>query len=167
MLMPPVLSTKTSKKTEKFHIFLHRPANIASASRNVFNFRRQELSGLERELADSFLFRTLLCIPVRRVRQETGPLSLPSFLSQPQPPFLSAYLLIYPLPSYLPTNQFSALKYTYIHRDIRTDRHESEYRGLPFRVSGIISSTYHQGSAKKNKHNAELQRGDPGTKESG
>ena len=68
MLMPPVLSTKTSKKTVQFHKFLHRPANIASASLNVFNFRRQELSALGRELADSFLFRTLLCIPVRRVR---------------------------------------------------------------------------------------------------
>ena len=167
MLMPPVLSTKTSKKTEKFHIFLHRPANIASASLNVFNFRRQELSALERELADSFLFRTLLCIPVRRVRQETGPLSLPSFLSQPQPPFLSAYLLIYPLPSYLPTNQFSALKYTYIHRDIRTDRHEREYRGHPFQ--GFRNYIFNLSSriGPKNKHNAELQRADPVAKVTG
>ena len=30
----------------------------------------------------------------------------------------------------------------------RTDTHESEYRGHPFRVSGIVPSTYHQGSAQ-------------------
>ena len=32
--------------------------------------------------------------------------------------------------------------------DRRTDRHESEYRGHPFRVSGIVPSTYHQGSVQ-------------------
>ena len=30
----------------------------------------------------------------------------------------------------------------------QTDRHESEYRGHPFRVSGIFPSTYHQGSVQ-------------------
>ena len=29
-----------------------------------------------------------------------------------------------------------------------TDGHESDYRGHPFRVSGIFPSTYHQGSAQ-------------------
>ena len=33
--------------------------------------------------------------------------------------------------------------------DTQTDRHESEYRGYPFRVSGFFPSTYHQGSAQK------------------
>ena len=33
--------------------------------------------------------------------------------------------------------------------DGHTDRHESEYRGHPFRVSGIFPSTYHQGSVQK------------------
>ena len=32
--------------------------------------------------------------------------------------------------------------------DTQTDRHESEYRGHPFRVSGIFPSTYHQGSVQ-------------------
>ena len=32
--------------------------------------------------------------------------------------------------------------------DTQTDRHESEYRGQPFRVSGIFSSTYHRGSVQ-------------------
>ena len=32
--------------------------------------------------------------------------------------------------------------------DRQTDRHESEYRGHPFRVSGIFPSTYHQGSVQ-------------------
>ena len=31
---------------------------------------------------------------------------------------------------------------------VQTDRHKSEYRGHPFRVSGIFSSTYHQGSVQ-------------------
>ena len=30
----------------------------------------------------------------------------------------------------------------------QTDRHESEYRGHPFRVSGIFPSTYHQGAVQ-------------------
>ena len=30
-----------------------------------------------------------------------------------------------------------------------TDRDESEYRGHPFRVSGMFPSTYHQGSAQQ------------------
>ena len=30
----------------------------------------------------------------------------------------------------------------------QTHRHKSEYRGHPFRVSGIINSTYHQGSVQ-------------------
>ena len=34
------------------------------------------------------------------------------------------------------------------HTDTQTDRHESEYRGHPFRVSGIFPSTYHQGSVQ-------------------
>ena len=29
--------------------------------------------------------------------------------------------------------------------DRHTDRHESEYRGHPFRLSGMFPSTYHQG----------------------
>ena len=29
-----------------------------------------------------------------------------------------------------------------------TQTHESEYRGHPFRVSGILPSTYHQGSVQ-------------------
>ena len=32
--------------------------------------------------------------------------------------------------------------------DTQTDRHQSEYRGHPFRVSGIFPSTFHQGSAQ-------------------
>ena len=36
-----------------------------------------------------------------------------------------------------------------VQTDIQTDRHEIEYRGHPFRVSGIFPSTYHQGSAQK------------------
>ena len=32
--------------------------------------------------------------------------------------------------------------------DRQTDRHESEYRGYPFKVSGCFSSTYHQGSVQ-------------------
>ena len=32
--------------------------------------------------------------------------------------------------------------------DRRTDTHESEYRGHPFRVSGIFPSTYHQGAVQ-------------------
>ena len=35
--------------------------------------------------------------------------------------------------------------------DTQTDRHESDYRGHPFRVSGVFPSTYHQGSAQKSK----------------
>ena len=35
-----------------------------------------------------------------------------------------------------------------IQRNRHTDRHESEYRGHPFRVSGIFPSTYHQGSVQ-------------------
>ena len=35
--------------------------------------------------------------------------------------------------------------------DRHTDMHESEYRGHPFRVSGIFPSTYHQGSVQKYK----------------
>ena len=31
------------------------------------------------------------------------------------------------------------------HTHTHTDTHESEYRGHPFRVSGIFPSTYHQG----------------------
>ena len=31
----------------------------------------------------------------------------------------------------------------------QTDRHESEYRGHPFRVLGIFPSIYHQGSVQK------------------
>ena len=31
-----------------------------------------------------------------------------------------------------------------------TDRHESEHRGHPFRVSGIVPSTYHQNRKKTN-----------------
>ena len=34
------------------------------------------------------------------------------------------------------------------HTDTQTDRHESEYRGHPFRVSGNVPSTYHQGSVQ-------------------
>ena len=34
-------------------------------------------------------------------------------------------------------------------KDRRTDRHESDYYGHHFRVSGVFPSTYHQGSAKK------------------
>ena len=30
----------------------------------------------------------------------------------------------------------------------QTDRHESDYCGNPFRVSGVFPSTYHQGSAR-------------------
>ena len=37
---------------------------------------------------------------------------------------------------------------TDIHTDTQTDRHECEYRGHPFRVSGIFPSTYHQGSVQ-------------------
>ena len=33
--------------------------------------------------------------------------------------------------------------------DTHTDTHESDYCGHPFRVSGVLPSTYHQGSAKK------------------
>ena len=33
--------------------------------------------------------------------------------------------------------------------DRHTDRHESEYRGHPFRVSGIFPSTYHQGTVQQ------------------
>ena len=33
--------------------------------------------------------------------------------------------------------------------DRQTDTHESDYRGHPFRVSGVFPSTYHQGSAQK------------------
>ena len=32
--------------------------------------------------------------------------------------------------------------------DRHTDRHESDYCGHPFRVSGVFPSTYHQGSAQ-------------------
>ena len=32
---------------------------------------------------------------------------------------------------------------------VHTDTHESEYRGPPFRVSGIFPSTYHQGPVQK------------------
>ena len=32
--------------------------------------------------------------------------------------------------------------------DRRTDTHESDYRGHPFRVSRVFPSTYHQGSAQ-------------------
>ena len=32
---------------------------------------------------------------------------------------------------------------------LRTDRHESDYCGHPFRVSGVFPSIYHQGSAQK------------------
>ena len=32
--------------------------------------------------------------------------------------------------------------------DTQTDRHESEYIGHPFRVSGIFPSTYQQGSVQ-------------------
>ena len=35
-----------------------------------------------------------------------------------------------------------------VQTDGHTDRHESEYRGHPFRVSGIFPSTYHQGSVQ-------------------
>ena len=35
------------------------------------------------------------------------------------------------------------------HTHTQTDRHESEYWGHPFRVSGFFPSTYHQGSAQK------------------
>ena len=31
----------------------------------------------------------------------------------------------------------------------QTDRHESDYCGNPFRVSGVFPSTYHQGLAQK------------------
>ena len=31
--------------------------------------------------------------------------------------------------------------------DGQTDTHESDYRGHPFRVSGVLPSTYHQGLA--------------------
>ena len=31
---------------------------------------------------------------------------------------------------------------------LRTDGHESDYCGHPFRVSGVFPSTYHQGSAQ-------------------
>ena len=33
--------------------------------------------------------------------------------------------------------------------DRQTDTHESDYRGHPFRVSGVFPSTYHQGSAQQ------------------
>ena len=39
--------------------------------------------------------------------------------------------------------------------DRQTDRHESNYCGHPFRVSGVFPSTYHQGSAQlyfSNRH---------------
>ena len=35
-----------------------------------------------------------------------------------------------------------------VQRNRQTDRHESENRGHPFRVSGIFPSTYHQGSVQ-------------------
>ena len=38
----------------------------------------------------------------------------------------------------------------------QTHRHESEYRGHPFRVSGIFPSTYHQGSVQLYLINTDL-----------
>ena len=35
------------------------------------------------------------------------------------------------------------------HTGTQSQRHESEYRGHPFRVLGILNSTYHQGSVKR------------------
>ena len=35
------------------------------------------------------------------------------------------------------------------HTDRQTHRHESDYCGHPFRVSGVLPSTYHQGSAQQ------------------
>ena len=35
-----------------------------------------------------------------------------------------------------------------VHTERHTDKHESEYKGHPFRVSEIFPSTYHQGSAQ-------------------
>ena len=44
-----------------------------------------------------------------------------------------------------------------VHTDRRTDRHKSEYRGHPFRVSGNLPSTYpegvNSGSRKARIHN--------------
>ena len=40
-----------------------------------------------------------------------------------------------------------------VQTDGRTDGDDSDYRGHPFRVSGVFPSTYHQGSAQKNKQN--------------
>ena len=38
---------------------------------------------------------------------------------------------------------------TYSQADTQPDRHESEYRGHPYRVSGFFPSTYHHGSVQK------------------
>ena len=36
----------------------------------------------------------------------------------------------------------------YTQTDRQTERHESDYCGHPFRVSGVFPSTYNQGTAK-------------------
>ena len=50
--------------------------------------------------------------------------------------------------------------------DTHTDTHESEYRGQPFRVSGMFPSTYHQGlvqykipltNSKTNRYRIEIE----------
>ena len=41
---------------------------------------------------------------------------------------------------------------TYRQTDRQTDRHESDYCGHPFRVSGVFPSTYHQGSAQQQQY---------------
>ena len=48
-----------------------------------------------------------------------------------------------------PKSRFLGQKMCFVARvqtDTQTDKHESEYKGHPFRVSGIFPSTYHQGS---------------------
>ena len=45
-------------------------------------------------------------------------------------------------------NRFLSQKVCSVAR-VQTDRHETDYREHPFRVSGFFPSTYHQGSAQQ------------------
>ena len=54
--------------------------------------------------------------------------------------------------SFTPKIRFLGQKVCSVARDTHTDTQESEYRGHPFRVSGMFPSTYHQGSVQKTIH---------------
>ena len=64
--------------------------------------------------------------------------------------FLMSQGSLYPKIRFLAKKRCSVARVqTHRQTDRQTDTHESEYRGHPFRVSGIFPSTYYQGAVQK------------------